>query len=147
MLTSSSLYFVFRMPHYNNTAAWVIGFVLVLVGLIGEGVADQQLDNFRKKGIKGAILHSGLWTYSRHPNLFFELVVWIGFAVAGIHNNAIELLGFVSVLVLWAIMKFLTIPITEEYMKKTRPVTFPEFKKRSNEFLIFKFEPGDEGGF
>lgn len=81
---------------------------------------------------------SGLWKYSRHPNLFFELVVWTGFSICGLHNNGVEYLGFISVVFLWAIMKFLTVPITEKYMRESRPVTFPEFCKRSNEFLIFR---------
>mmetsp|Transcript_139694 Transcript_139694/g.197836 ORF Transcript_139694/g.197836 Transcript_139694/m.197836 type:complete len:171 (-) Transcript_139694:230-742(-) len=138
MLTSSSLFFVFRLPNYDNYPCWIIGIVLVFVGIIGEAVADQQLEAFKKKGTRGGIFASGLWTYSRHPNLFFELVVWLGFALGGIDNNGIEALGFISVVILWAIMRFLTLPITEEYMEKTRPVTFKEFKKRSNMFLIFK---------
>jgi steroid 5-alpha reductase family enzyme len=48
---------------------------LVIIGLIGETIADWQLQRFRqaqqKTGEKN-VCECGLWYYSRHPNYFFE---------------------------------------------------------------------------
>jgi len=69
-------------------------------------------------------LRSGLWKFSRHPNLFFELITWIGFSIIGINNQIAEFIGFLSPVFLWMVMNFLTIPITEKTMAKNRPETY-----------------------
>ncbi|GAA6139513.1 DUF1295 domain-containing protein [Arenicella sp. 4NH20-0111] len=54
---------------------WFIGFVL-------EVVADRQKRNFRKDPEnKGRFINVGLWSWSRHPNYFGEIVVWVGMAI------------------------------------------------------------------
>jgi steroid 5-alpha reductase family enzyme len=116
---------------------FISGLVLIFIGIIGEAVSDKQLEDFKKKKIKGGLLETGLWTYSRHPNLFFELVTWIGFGLTGINDNAIELLGFLGPFLLWVVMNFLTIPVTEKHMATTRPQIFKEFCKRTNKFWPF----------
>jgi len=134
MFTSSNLYFVFRRPEYLNGATFTIGLIFIIGGIIGEAISDQQLENYKKKGIRGQTFQSGLWKYSRHPNLFFELCVWFGFGVTGINDQPIELLGLLAPLLLWAIMNYLTIPITEASMKESRP-NFQEFIDRTNKFI------------
>jgi steroid 5-alpha reductase family enzyme len=50
--------------------------------LAGESLADWQLKQFvRDPENKGKICQAGLWNYSRHPNYFFEWLVWVGFFV------------------------------------------------------------------
>lgn len=135
MLVSSNLYFVFRLPNYVNLGTLISGLILISIGIIGEAVSDNQLENFKKKKLKGQLLESGLWTYSRHPNLFFELLTWIGFALTGINNDPIELLGFVGPFLLWCVMDYVTIPVTEKHMASSRPKIFSEYCKRTNKFL------------
>lgn len=49
---------------------WVLGFLF-------EAVGDAQMARFRQTDhFKGAICQSGLWSISRHPNYFGELVQW-----------------------------------------------------------------------
>lgn len=56
-----------------------LGVAVWLVGMIFETVADIQLTRFRADpSTKGAVLKTGLWRYSRHPNYFGELCVWWG---------------------------------------------------------------------
>ena len=57
-----------------------IGLVLWSVGFAIEIVADSQKRRFRKLQT-GSFINTGLWAYSRHPNYFGELVLWIGIAV------------------------------------------------------------------
>ena len=52
---------------------WVIGFGI-------EIVADHQKTVFRAEN-KSGFITSGLWAYSRHPNFFGEILLWIGVAV------------------------------------------------------------------
>jgi steroid 5-alpha reductase family enzyme len=55
----------------------VIGLSLAALALIGEAVADLQMQRFRSKpGNRSAVCEAGLWRFSRHPNYFFESLVW-----------------------------------------------------------------------
>ncbi|MBL8889442.1 MAG: DUF1295 domain-containing protein [Planctomycetaceae bacterium] len=50
---------------------------LAIIVLVGEGVADRQLQQFREEPQnRGKTCRVGLWRYSRHPNYFFEWLHW-----------------------------------------------------------------------
>lgn len=54
---------------------WVFGFAL-------EATADAQKSRFRADPEnKGKFIDTGLWSWSRHPNYFGEIVIWIGVAI------------------------------------------------------------------
>ena len=63
----------------------VVGTIGLLVWLLGFGievVADNQKSAFRNvPANKGKFIQSGLWAWSRHPNYFGEIVLWIGIAI------------------------------------------------------------------
>jgi len=59
-------------------AVWVIGFLF-------EVVADYQKRQFRKNPAnKGQFIQSGLWSKSRHPNYFGEIMLWVGVFIIAI---------------------------------------------------------------
>ncbi len=59
-----------------------IGALLWLVGFVIEVVADKQKRIFRKDSSnQGRFITSGLWSWSRHPNYFGEIVIWLGMAI------------------------------------------------------------------
>jgi steroid 5-alpha reductase family enzyme len=58
------------------------GVVIWLVGFVFEVVADQQKRRFlRDPANRAGFIQHGLWQYSRHPNYFGEIVLWVGIAV------------------------------------------------------------------
>ena len=58
-----------------GTLIWIFGFSI-------EVVADQQKTNFKDDpDNKDKFISVGLWSWSRHPNYFGEMVLWIGIAV------------------------------------------------------------------
>jgi steroid 5-alpha reductase family enzyme len=68
----------------NNPDGWgifeTIGTAVALIGLAGEAVADRQMAAFKRTNADpAAVCRDGLWRYSRHPNYFFESVIWLGF--------------------------------------------------------------------
>lgn len=59
-----------------------IGVMLWLVGFSFEVVADRQKSVFRNdESNEKAFITTGLWSYSRHPNYFGEMILWIGIAM------------------------------------------------------------------
>ena len=60
----------------------VIGTLIWIFGFSIEVVADQQKTNFKDDpDNKDKFITVGLWSWSRHPNYFGEMVLWIGIAV------------------------------------------------------------------
>jgi steroid 5-alpha reductase family enzyme len=59
-----------------------IGFLVWAFGFAIEVTADMQKSRFRADPKnKGQFIRTGLWAWSRHPNYFGEIVLWIGVAV------------------------------------------------------------------
>jgi len=60
----------------------IVGFLVWLTGFAIEVIADRQKSAFNAKPEnKGRFISTGLWSWSRHPNYFGEIVLWIGVAV------------------------------------------------------------------
>ncbi len=60
----------------------VIGTLIWIFGFSIEVIADQQKTNFKNDPAnKDSFITVGLWSWSRHPNYFGEMVLWIGIAV------------------------------------------------------------------
>jgi steroid 5-alpha reductase family enzyme len=60
----------------------LIGFLVWAFGFVMETVADVQKNRFRAgPKNKGKFIDSGVWAWSRHPNYFGEIVLWIGVAI------------------------------------------------------------------
>jgi steroid 5-alpha reductase family enzyme len=60
----------------------VVGAVVWGIGFAFEVVADAQKSRFRANPEnKGRFIQTGLWAWSRHPNYFGEIVLWIGVAI------------------------------------------------------------------
>lgn len=66
-----------------STTVFALGYIVAIAGLSLEIAADQQKARFRKNPEnKGRFIHTGLWSRSRHPNYFGEILFWLGLAVA-----------------------------------------------------------------
>jgi steroid 5-alpha reductase family enzyme len=65
----------FGLIGWVGLAIWVVGFGI-------EAVADAQKQAFRNDPAnKGRFIQSGLWAWSRHPNYFGEITLWVGVAL------------------------------------------------------------------
>jgi steroid 5-alpha reductase family enzyme len=119
----------------------ICGLILWLVGFAVEVTADNQKKNFRSAaGNKNAFISHGLWSWSRHPNYFGEILLWVGITV--IAFPTMTGLGYVTLVsplfVLILLSKVSGIPLLEkqadqrwgsdpEYVryKSVTPVLFP----------------------
>lgn len=60
----------------------VVGGVLWLLGFAMEVVADRQKSAFNADPRnRGKFINVGLWRWSRHPNYFGEILLWLGIAL------------------------------------------------------------------
>jgi steroid 5-alpha reductase family enzyme len=67
----------------EGTNITIIGVILWLFGFVFEAIADAQKFRFTNNPTnKGRWIDIGLWHWSRHPNYFGEILVWIGIYLA-----------------------------------------------------------------
>jgi steroid 5-alpha reductase family enzyme len=60
---------------YTGLGLWLLGISL-------EALADYQKSRFRSDPAnKGKFIDTGLWSWSRHPNYFGEILLWTGVAI------------------------------------------------------------------
>jgi steroid 5-alpha reductase family enzyme len=60
----------------------LIGILIWLFGFGVEVIADRQKSQFKANPENdGKFINVGLWSWSRHPNYFGEIVLWIGVAM------------------------------------------------------------------
>ncbi len=64
--------------------AW-LGLLVWILGFSIEVIADWQKSRFRSSPENaGKFINTGLWSWSRHPNYFGEIVLWIGVAIIAV---------------------------------------------------------------
>lgn len=115
------------------SSAWVItGLVLWFVGYVCSIVADAQLHRFRSDPANsGEVCQAGLWNYSRHPNYFFEILLWTGFAFLGLPVK-LGWLGLISPLMLVFTMARITGPISEQQSLKSKPDGYRRYRETTS---------------
>lgn len=114
---------------------WV-GLGLAVVGIVGESVADGQAQDFKRRAATARrILDVGLWRYSRHPNYFFEAVVWIGLAMAVLGLPWGWLCIACPVLILYFLLRVTGIPLTEKHSLETHGEAYRAYQRRTSAFV------------
>lgn len=112
------------------------GAAIWLIAIAGEAFADKQLNAFKKNPAnKGRTFRAGLWKYSRHPNYFFEWLIWIGYAVFAI-SSPWGWLGLLSpALILYFLLGVTGIPATEEQALRTRGNEYRAYQRTTSAFV------------
>mgnify|MGYP005703060135 FL=1 len=82
LTTVNALVMIINNVAYYNDYYFLIGLLIWLGGFVFEVVADEQKRRFRLlDSNKSKFISTGLWSISRHPNYFGEILLWIGMAV------------------------------------------------------------------
>jgi len=121
--------FIFTSQSEMTLSAYdAIGLILWGAGFCGTILADGQLHRFRSSpDNRGHVCQRGLWNYSRHPNYFFEILLWLGFALIGL-SAPLGWLGFLSPTVLLLTMRFITGPISERQSLRSKPDAYRRYQ-------------------
>ena len=115
---------------------WVAGFLI-------EVIADWQKRRFKaNKKNEYKFINEGLWKFSRHPNYFGEILLWIGVYIsanAGMTSNLQKVITAMSPIFIALLLIFVSgIPLLEKasdskfatskgyaYFKATTPTLIP----------------------
>lgn len=112
------------------------GLTVWATALIGESIADRQLDRFRSDpSTEGKVCREGLWRYSRHPNYFFEWVHWWAYVLIGWGAP----LGWLTLagpaVMLFFLFKITGIPPTEKHLLQSRGEAYREYQRTTSPFF------------
>jgi steroid 5-alpha reductase family enzyme len=116
----------------------MLGAAILAIAIGGESLADWQLAQFKKTNTrKSAICDAGLWSWSRHPNYFFEWFGWLAYPVIAVNlSEPVTLLTLVAPAVMFVVLRFITgVPPLEDTMLQSRGDAFRAYQTRTSAFI------------
>lgn len=113
-----------------------IGLALWFIALIGEGVADHQLASFKRTNHDPkAICDVGLWHYSRHPNYFFQSLLWWSLFLMALPAPW----GWTAIVAPLAMLHFLLnvtgVALSEKLSLEKRGAAYRQYQKTTSAFV------------
>jgi len=112
------------------------GALLWLVAVAGESTADRQLDAFRRDPAnRGRTCRAGLWRYSRHPNYFFEWLVWVAYFVFALASPWGWTTLYCPLLMLYFLFRVTGIPATEAQALRSRGDDYRQYQATTSAFV------------
>ena len=82
LTTANALTLILNNSDLFGDFQFFVGLTIWIIGFSFEVIADEQKRRFRKKTEnQGMFIVSGLWSISRHPNYFGEILIWTGMAI------------------------------------------------------------------
>lgn len=113
----------------------LLGAAVLLAGLAIETAADLQLSRFRRDpASRGAVLDSGLWRYSRHPNYFGDSVVWWGAYLIALSTGSAWWTAIGPLLMTLFLLRVSGVALTERTISERRPA-YREYIQRTSAFI------------
>jgi steroid 5-alpha reductase family enzyme len=111
------------------SALWIVGFA-------GEATADRQLLRFKKDPAnRGRTCRSGLWRYSRHPNYFFEWVMWVSYGLFAAASPWGWLALATPIAMLYFLVNVTGIPPAEAQALRSRGDDYREYQRQTSVFV------------
>ena len=125
-----------RNPDPRISLFEIAGVMVWVIALAGETAADHQLRAFKADAAnKGRVCQVGLWRWSRHPNYFFEWLIWCAFALFALGSP----LGWLAVgcpaLMLYFLLRVTGIPATEAHALNSRGAEYAEYQRTTSAFI------------
>lgn len=130
---NASIFFVFS----------IVGLVVWGIGFIIETIADLQKYKFINDPInKGKWIDKGLWYYSRHPNYFGEIIVWIGLFLflLPVFSGWQIIIALISPLYIFILLRWVSgVPLLEKSAINLwgDNIEYLKYKKNTNMLIIW----------
>ena len=121
----------------------VAGLFLWILGWTGESIADRQLSRWKSDvANRNRTCRVGLWRYTRHPNYFFEWLIWCSYALLALNAPGGWLALTAPLLILYFVLKVTGIPPTEAQAVKSRGEDYRRYQRTTSAF--FPWFPREE---
>jgi steroid 5-alpha reductase family enzyme len=109
---------------------------LLAVAVTGETIADRQLARWKADPQnRGKTCRRGLWRYSRHPNYFFEWLVWWAFALLALPAPHGWLALACPLFMLLMLFRVTGIPATEAQALRSRGDDYRRYQRETSAFI------------
>ena len=114
----------------------IAGAALWLLAISGEALADAQLAAFKRDPVnKGRVCDVGLWRFSRHPNYFFEWLIWVADFVFALASPW----GWVAIIgpagILFLLLRVTGIPMAEQQSLRSKGDAYRRYQQTTNAFV------------
>lgn len=127
---------VLRASSDSLSGVEVFGFILAVLSLVGESVADSQAQRFKQNPEnKNKTCQVGLWRYSRHPNYFFESCIWWGFYIMAIGASQAYYTIYAPLIILILLLKVTGVPPSEAAALKKRGDEYRRYQETTSMFI------------
>jgi steroid 5-alpha reductase family enzyme len=113
-----------------------LGISLWLIGFVGEMTADRQLKQFKSNPEnKGKTCQVGLWNYSRHPNYFFEWMVWVGYFVFALGSPGGAITIICPIIMYYFLIYVTGVPTAEAQSLLSRGEEYRRYQQSTSMFF------------
>jgi steroid 5-alpha reductase family enzyme len=123
--------------HDNGSFWWTAAAVATwLVAVGGEALADHQLAVFREDPAhRGKTCRVGLWSWSRHPNYFFEWLHWFTYVLLAVGSHLFWLSLAGPIVMLLFLYRVSGIPWTEAQSLRSRGDDYRRYQQEVSAFI------------
>ena len=119
----------FSVVEMAAAGLWAIAFS-------GESAADRQLLRFKSNaGNRGLTCRAGLWKISRHPNYFFEWLIWIALALFASASPWGWVAFACPAAMLYFLLRVTGIPLNEAQALRTRGDAYRDYQRATSMFV------------
>ncbi len=119
-------------------ATWLVALAVALwaIGILGVTLSDRQLERFKSNpDNRGKTCRAGLWSYSRHPNYFFEWVHWCSYIPLSLGSSYWWVSALMATLLLMTILFVTGIPPTEAQAIASRGDDYRRYQRSTSAFV------------
>jgi len=138
LLASLTLPFAVAMLDDRSSlaASEIVGVIIWLIAVVGESIADHQLESFKKDPAnQGKVCQVGLWSHSRHPNYFFEWLAWMAYLIFVLASPGGIYCLYCPVVMYFFLTQVTGVKATEEQSLRTRGDAYRKYQKTTSAFF------------
>lgn len=115
----------------------VVFFVIAILSVVLQGVADFQMHKYRKNK-STPFIREGLWKYSRHPNYLGEILIWWSIGLMTTITVNVDVFYLLLLGALLNTIMFLVVSIPMADKRQSRKEGFTQYKNETFMLLPLK---------